>query len=124
MIIESAIPLAPVADIGHGREWWAEEAAGIGSDWPAVVDAALDSMVEAGILIEPAEDDVAAPWRDPGWRLAAVEYHRDRDGRRLAVEIEPKHLTRLRRLMASDISVDRAWHELHAMRPKENCREQ
>jgi hypothetical protein len=124
MIIESAIPLAPVVDVGHGREWWAEEAARIGSDWPSVVDGAVDSMVEAG-LIEPTEDEAGAtPWDALGWRLAAAEYHRDRDGRRFAVEIEPKHLARLRRLMASDISVDRAWHELHAMRPRGDCREQ
>ena len=88
------------------------------TDWPAVVDTALAILVEAGI-IESAEDEVeTTPWDDPGWRAAALDYHRDRDGRGLAVEIEPKRLVRLRRLMAPGVTLDRAWHELHAMRPK------
>ena len=50
-------------------------------------------------------------WDVPSWRHAAVEYHRDRPGRP-AVEIEPKRLARLRRLMADDVSLERAWHGL------------
>jgi len=46
----------------------------------------------------------------PGAR-PAVEYHRDWPSR-LAVEIEPKRLARLHGLMAADVSVNRAWHEL------------
>jgi len=58
-----------------------------------------------------------APWDAPSWREAAVAYHKDRNGRRLSVEIDPKHLARLRRLISPEISLDRAWHELNNKRP-------
>jgi hypothetical protein len=74
---------------------------------------ALEIMVAGGIL-EP-EPDIMTAWDAPSWRRAAVEYHRDRPGR-LAVEIEPKRLARLRRLMADDVSLERAWHELRDKR--------
>ena len=62
-----------------------------------------------------AASPTVAPGDGPSWREAALEYHRDRPGR-LAVEVEPKRLARLRRLMADDSSIDRAWHELEADR--------
>jgi len=111
--VSAAIPLAIVAEPIHDRAWWTEESARVGTGCPAVIDAALEIMVAGGIL-EP-EPDTMTPWDAPFWRDAAVEYHRDRPGR-LAVEIELKRLARLRRLMADDISIDRAWHELEADR--------
>ena len=98
----------PIIAVGFGREWWAAEAIRADTDWPAVVDAALEMLVAGGIL-EPEPDTMTA-WDAPSWRRAAVEYHRDRPGR-LAVEIEPKRLARLRHLMADDVSLERAWHE-------------
>jgi hypothetical protein len=63
-----------------------------------------------GEVFIDAAAQAMTPWDAPSWRDAAVEYHRDRPGR-LAVEIELKRLAWLRRLMADDISIDRAWHE-------------
>jgi hypothetical protein len=85
-----------------------------------VIDAALEMLVASGIL-EP-EPDPMTPWDAPSWRQAAVEYHRDRPQRPLAAEIEPKRLARLRRLMADDVSVDRAWHEVRDQLSKANPR--
>jgi hypothetical protein len=106
--VSAAIPLTIVAEPIHDRAWWTEESARVGTGWPAVVDAALEMMVAGGIL-EPEPDTMTA-WDAPSWRRAAVEYHRDRLGR-LAVEIEPKRLARLRHLMADDVSLERASHE-------------
>ena len=48
----------------------------------------------------------------PNWKEAAKQYHRDRAGRPLIVEIEPEHLKRLRRLMDPATSLERAWDEI------------
>jgi hypothetical protein len=45
------------------------------------------------------------------WREAAAEYHRGQWGR-LPVDIEPKRLARLRRLMADSVSLERAYYEI------------
>jgi hypothetical protein len=52
-------------------------------------------------------------WDAPSWRETAVAYRRDRNGRRLSVEIEPKRLAWLRRLQLSEVSLERAWHEFN-----------
>jgi hypothetical protein len=52
-------------------------------------------------------------WAEASWREAAKQYHRDRAGRTLSVVTEPRRLAQLRRLMADDVSLDRAWHELN-----------
>src|SRR5262245_57791397 len=71
-------------------------------------DRVQDIMVEAFTEI-PADD----AWSAPGWREAAAEYHQERNGRTLVVEIEPERLTRLRELMADDVTFERAWHEIN-----------
>src|SRR4029450_5036098 len=48
----------------------------------------------------------------PSWKEAAKQYHRDRAGRPLIVEIEPEHLKRLRRLMDQATSLERAWDKI------------
>jgi hypothetical protein len=53
-------------------------------------------------------------WSAPGWRDAAVEYHKDRGNRTLIVEIEPERLARLRALMADDVSLERVYAEIHS----------
>jgi hypothetical protein len=111
----AVIPAKPVAisvisDIGRDRIWWAEEAVRTGADWAGVVDTALEMMAAGGIL-EP-EPDAMTPWDAPSWREAAVEYHRDRAGR-LAAEIEPKQLARLRRLMPDSVSLERAYYDIN-----------
>jgi hypothetical protein len=110
--VATGTPLAVVSTAVHDREWWALEAVRAGTDWSGVVAAALEMLITAGILELPEPEGLTA-WGAPSWRDATLEYHRDRPGR-LAVEIEPKRLARLRRLMADDISIDRAWHELGA----------
>jgi hypothetical protein len=112
--VATAAPLAVVSTAVHDRERWAVEAVHAGTDWSSLVAAALEMMFAAGIIEEPAAQAMT-PWDAPSWCDATVEYHRDRPGR-LAVEIELKRLARLRRLMADDISIDRAWHELEADR--------
>ena len=52
-------------------------------------------------------------WAAPGWREAALEYHKARDGRVSIVPYAPEHLARLRRLMDDNVSLDRAWDELN-----------
>jgi hypothetical protein len=106
MAASATVATAVISTAPEGREWWAEEAARRSADWLGVVAAALEMMAAAGI-IEAAE--TMSLWDAPSWRQAAAEYHRDRPGR-LAVEIEPKRLARLRRLMA--VSLERAWREL------------
>ena len=112
--VAPAGPLAAVRTAVHDREWWAVEAIRTGTDWSGLIAAALEMMVAAGIIEEPAAQAMT-PWDAHPWRDAAVEYHRDRPGR-LAVEIELKRIVRLRRLMADDMSIDRAWHELRDRR--------
>jgi len=62
------------------------------------------------LAVEPALADDA--WAAPGWREAAVEYHKARDGRASIAPCAPEHLARLRRLLADDVSRDRAWAEI------------
>jgi hypothetical protein len=103
-----------VSTAAHERAWWAEEAACAGTDWPSVVGAALELLVAAGI-IEP-EPDAMTPWDALSWRDATVEYHRGRPGR-LAVEIEPKRLARLRRLTPDSVSLERAYYDINHSNP-------
>ena len=98
--VTPAAPFAVVSAAVHDREWWAEEAVRAGTGWSGLVAAAL----------EPRPETIT-PWDAPSWREAAAEYHRDRSGR-LAVEIEPKRLVRLRRFMAHGISLERVYDEI------------
>src|SRR5262245_17091249 len=95
---EVAPAFTVVSTAAHDRAWWVGEAASARTDWSGVVETALERMVAAGI-IEQLEPEVFNSWDAPSWRDAAAEYHRDRSGR-LAVEIEPRRLERLRRLLA------------------------
>jgi len=52
-------------------------------------------------------------WAAPTWREAALQYHKARDGRVSIVPYALEHLARLRRLMADNVSLDRAGHELN-----------
>jgi len=114
--VAPAGPLAAVRTAVHDREWWAEEAIRTGTDWSGLIAAALEMMVAAGIIEEPAAQAMT-PWVAQPWRDAAVEYHRDRPGP-LAVVIEPKRLALLRRLLADGVSLGQAWLELRDTRSK------
>src|SRR5882757_3857174 len=105
-VIVAAAP--PVIAVGFGREWWAAEAIRADTDWPGVVDTALEILVAGGVIEPEPDTDTMPPWDTPSWRQAAVEYPRDRPGP-LAVVIEPKRIALLRRLLADDVSLERAW---------------
>jgi hypothetical protein len=64
MIVEDMVPLAPAAvtGIGHDGEWWAKEAARVGSDWPGVIDSAHILLAVAGLTLAPIDawDDLAS----------------------------------------------------------------
>jgi hypothetical protein len=89
------------------REWWAVEAVHAGTDWSGLVAAALEMMVAAGIVEEPAAQAMT-PWDAPSWREAAAKYHEDHPDTAIPAE----RLARLRRLMADDVSLGRACHEI------------
>jgi hypothetical protein len=52
-------------------------------------------------------------WDTPGWREAAIAYHKDRGDRVGIAPYTPEAIARLRRLMDDSVSLDRAWHELN-----------
>src|SRR5262245_53347494 len=97
-----AAPFAVVSTAVHDLEWWAGEALRAGTDWSDLVAAAREMMVAAGIIEQPAAEAMT-PWDAQSWRDAAMEYHRDWPTC-LAVEIKPKRLARLHRLMTEGIS--------------------
>jgi len=73
----------------------------------------VPELIADDILNEAEADDA---WAAPGWREAAVEYHKARDGRASIAPYAPEEIARLRRLLDDDVSLDRAWHELHGRR--------
>jgi hypothetical protein len=105
-VLDTRIPTSSPAE--HGRAWW--RAVRTGTDWSGVVAAALELLVAAGIVEQPQFETIT-PWDAPPWREAAAEYHRGQWGR-LPVDIEPKRLARLRRLMADSVSLERAYYEI------------
>lgn len=64
------------------------------------------------IFLNNHKSNSAADTNARDWRQAAADYHGARGQRTLVVEIEPERLARLRRLMADDVSLRRAWQEL------------
>ena len=115
LTVTTTAPLAVVSTAAHDRGWCDEEATRTGADWSGVVAAALEMMVAAG-FVEQAEPGTMTTFGAPSWREAAIQYHRERSSC-LVVEIEPKRLERLRRLIVPDISLEHAWHELRDNRP-------
>jgi len=65
------------------------------------------------VVPEPIDDD---PWSAPSWRHAAIDYHEACDGRASIVAYTPDELARLCRLMADDVSIERADREIKAER--------
>ena len=113
--IAPAAPLAAVTTGVHDREWWAEEAVRVGTDRSGLVAAAVEMMITAGIIEQP-EPKTMTTWDGPSWRASAKDYHEQRASRRTSETISRERLAHLRRLMADDSSIDRAWHELEADR--------
>jgi hypothetical protein len=87
-----------------------------GQDAVQAIMAAAFARVRGDLLIsEPISANFAEDaWNAPGWREAAIEYHRNRGGGVAVVEIEPERLARLRALMADGVSLERAAREINA----------
>jgi hypothetical protein len=75
------------------------------------------SRERAATTIEanPTLDDDT--WSAPGWRDAAVEYHKDRSNRAGVTPYMADELARLRELMTDNVSLDRAYAELNKRAP-------
>jgi hypothetical protein len=86
----------------------------IDTDWGSLFVSVFNRMVSAGVIEPIPEDEEPDPWAAdmPPWRRAAAEYHRDRAGRCLVVEIESTRLAWLRGFIGSDVALDRVWGEL------------
>jgi hypothetical protein len=83
-------------------------------------DAARTPMTRATFSAVHEDADNTVPeligddaWATPTWREAALDYHKARDGRASIAPYAPEHLARLHRLMADNVSLDRAWDELN-----------
>jgi hypothetical protein len=57
-------------------------------------------------------------WSSPSWQTATVEYRESRGDRPLIVELDPKHLKRLRGLMRPGVTLEQAWNEFGDPRNK------
>jgi hypothetical protein len=55
-------------------------------------------------------------WNGPSWKEAAEQYHRDRAGRPVIVELDPERLKRLRDLLKDGTSFSRAYYEINTRR--------
>jgi hypothetical protein len=58
----------------------------------------------------------ADAWDAPSWKEAVEQYHRDRAGRPLIVEIEPERLKRLRESLKDSTSFLHAYYEIRDRR--------
>jgi hypothetical protein len=101
----------PNGDDQHGHGQSAPDFNEQENVFPRIESAAYYGLL--GVVSTNAPDSEADGWSDPGWGDAARQYHVARAGRLLVTEIEPQRLARLRKLLANDISLDRAWRELN-----------
>ena len=69
-----------------------------------------DPLKFEDIKTEPTFADNASS--APGWRDAAVDYHKDRGVRVSVTSYTADELARLRELMADNVTLERAWHEI------------
>jgi hypothetical protein len=65
---------------------------------------------------EPPSSRAETYWLGPSWKRAARAYHAERRGRTPVVEIEPKKVKLLRRLLHPSVSLEQAWNELNEPR--------
>jgi hypothetical protein len=72
--------------------------------WPALLD-------QHEQVLRELQDAIGDP-AEALWREAALDYHKARGRRASLVSYPPEELARLRRLMDSDVSLERAWSEL------------
>jgi len=64
-------------------------------------------------LKRPAQNKAELYWEGESWKKAARWYHENRQGHTLLVELDPREIQRLRRLLWNDVSLDAAWRELN-----------
>jgi superfamily I DNA and/or RNA helicase len=58
----------------------------------------------------------ADAWNNPGWKEAAEQYHRDRAGRPLIVELDAERRKRLRNLLKGETSFSQVYYEINSRR--------
>src|SRR5262249_46150892 len=101
-------------------ELWADVArdglvARLGVDKAQEIMAAAFAAVRDDLLqfeeTEPAFADDA--WSGPGRRDSAVDYHKDRGDRVSGRPYTADELARPRELMADEVTLERAWHEIN-----------
>jgi hypothetical protein len=108
-----AIVMNDIANCTAISEPTAQDQYALGTGWRDVLLTAFNRMI-AEDIIEPADDEEPDPWAAdmPGWRRAADQYHSNRAGRALIVEIEPRRRAWLQRLTAPNVTIDHAWTEI------------
>jgi hypothetical protein len=114
-------PEADLIDAYAQAEWWLAD----DDDWvPDDVRLLADAFAPLRSDLPRHEDGEADdPWDDPGWAEAARDYHAKRGKDVSTVTYSPDELARLRALMADDVSIDRAWHEIKTERLRERVPE-
>jgi hypothetical protein len=90
------------ATTSHDRAWWAHNSRRAGTDWQGLGEAMVKALASAGIN-EPVPSTL---------QRASELANRGRQKVSDGEIIEPKRLERLRRMMADNVSLDQAWHEL------------
>jgi hypothetical protein len=98
--VAPAAPFAVTSTAAHDREWWAAEATRCGTDWEVVVEGCRDLLA------------VGTNNKDDTFERAC----RDAD-RKAASRPEDPRILRARRLLADDVSYERAYAEFMRERP-------
>jgi hypothetical protein len=97
--VAPAAPFAVTSTAAHDREWWAAEATRCGTDWEVVVEGCRDLLA------------VGTNNKDDTFERAC----RDADRKAASRPEDPK--MRARRLLADDVSYERAYAEFMRERP-------
>jgi hypothetical protein len=98
--VAPAAPFAVVSTAAHDRKWWAAEATRCGTDWEVVVEGCRDLLA------------VGTNNKDDTFERAC----RDAD-RKATSRPEDPRILRARRLLADDVSYERAYAEFMRERP-------
>ena len=68
-------------------------------------------LPKANLASKSWKEIAAEAWDGPSWKQAALEYHHARGDCTLTVETPPEGLKRLRQLLESNVSLERAYRE-------------
>jgi hypothetical protein len=76
----------------------------------------MEDLPKANLEGKSWKEIAAEAWDGPSWKQAALEYHHARGERTLTVETPPESLKRLRRLLESNVSLERAYRETSTLK--------